>query len=211
MHGPAYGAQKAGLDKMAADMAVDFAGTVVSTISIWMGVLLTERMRRAFDGRPDALAAFAAHAETPEFTGRLIDGLYRDPDLPALSGHTVIGAELAARYGITDDGGRRPPSHREALGAPPGAEHGGRAIGATVRGSVAHPAGSVGSVVVAIVDSSAHRTGRRVHDVIADARPLLLAEGLLQRIHLLLTLARWSGQDHSKPEPQLLLQLRDRH
>ena len=118
MHGPAYGAQKAGLDKMAADMAVDFAGTVVSTVSIWMGVLLTERMRRVFDGRPDALAAFAAHAETPEFTGRLIDGLYRDPDLPTLSGHTVIGAELAARYGITDDGGRRPPSHREALGAP---------------------------------------------------------------------------------------------
>ena len=118
MHGPAYGAQKAGLDKMAADMAVDFAGTSVSTVSIWMGILLTERMRRAFDGRADALVAFAEHAETPEFTGRLIDALYRDPDLPALSGHTVIGAELAHRYGIADDGGRRPPSHREALGAP---------------------------------------------------------------------------------------------
>jgi len=118
MHGPAYGAQKAGLDKMAADMAVDFSGTGVCTVSIWMGILLTERMRRAFDGRPDALAAFAEHAETPEFTGRLIDALYRDPDRPTLSGHTVIGAELADRYGITDDGGRRPPSHREVLGAP---------------------------------------------------------------------------------------------
>ncbi len=118
MHGPAYGAQKAGVDKMAADMAVDFAGTGVATVSIWMGILLTERMRSAFDGRPDALAAFAEHAETPEFTGRLIDALYRDPDLPSLSGHTVIGAELAQRYGITDEGGRRPPSHRDVLGAP---------------------------------------------------------------------------------------------
>lgn len=118
MHGPAYGAQKAGLDKMAADMAVDFAGTGVCTVSIWMGILLTDRMRRAFDGRPDDLAAFAEHAETPEFTGRLIDALYRDPDLPELSGHTVIGAELAQRYEITDEGGRRPPSHRAALGAP---------------------------------------------------------------------------------------------
>ena len=118
MHDPAYGAQKAGLDKMAGDMAVDFSGTGVCTVSIWMGILLTERLRRAFDGRPDALAAFAEHAETPEFTGRLIDALYRDPDLPTLSGHTVIGAELADRYGITDDGGRRPPSHREVLGAP---------------------------------------------------------------------------------------------
>lgn len=118
MHGPAYGAQKAGLDKMAADMAVDFAGTGVSTVSLWPGILLTERMRRAFDGRPDALAAFAEHAETPEFTGRVIDALYRDPDLPSMSGSTLIVAEAAARYGMTDEGGRRPPSHRESLGAP---------------------------------------------------------------------------------------------
>lgn len=118
MHGPAYGAQKAGVDKMAADMAVDFRGTAVSTVSIWMGVLLTERMRAAFHGQPEALAAFAEHAETPQFTGRLIDALYRDPELPTLSGHTVIGAELAHRYGITDDGGRRPPSHRGTLGEP---------------------------------------------------------------------------------------------
>ena len=118
MHGPAYGAQKAGVDKMAADMAVDFGGTPVSTVSIWMGILLTDRMRRAFGGNADALASFAEHAETPQFTGRVIDALYRDPDLAALSGHTVIGAELAQRYGITDEGGRRPPSHREMLGAP---------------------------------------------------------------------------------------------
>lgn len=124
MHGPAYGAQKAGVDKMAADMAVDLAGTSVSTVSIWMGILLTERMRRAFGGdteapaSPASLASFAEHAETPQFTGRLIDALYRDPGLSSLSGHTVIGAELAARYGMTDEGGRRPPSHRDALGAP---------------------------------------------------------------------------------------------
>ena len=118
MHGPAYGAQKAGVDKMAADMAVDFRGTGVSTVSIWMGILLTDRMRAAFTGQPDALAAFAEHAETPQFTGRLIDALYRDPALADLSGRTVIGGELSGRYNITDEDGRRPPSHREALGAP---------------------------------------------------------------------------------------------
>jgi NAD(P)-dependent dehydrogenase (short-subunit alcohol dehydrogenase family) len=118
MHGPAYGAQKAGVDKMAADMAVDFRDTGVATVSIWMGILLTEKLRGAFAGHPDALAKTAEHAETPEFTGYLIDSLYRDPDLAELSGQTVIGAELAARYGITDEGGRRPPSHREMMGAP---------------------------------------------------------------------------------------------
>ncbi|WP_396918509.1 SDR family NAD(P)-dependent oxidoreductase [Mycolicibacterium sp.] len=118
MHGPAYGAQKAGVDKLAADMAVDFRGTGVATVSIWMGILLTEKLRGAFAGHPDALAKTAEHAETPEFTGHLINALYHDPELGELSGHTVIGAELAARYGITDEGGRIPPSHRELLGAP---------------------------------------------------------------------------------------------
>ncbi|MFV8320904.1 SDR family NAD(P)-dependent oxidoreductase [Mycobacterium sp. 23] len=117
MHGAAYGAQKAGVDKMAADMAVDFRGTGVATASIWMGILLTEKLRRAFAGNPEALAKTAEHAETPEFTGILIDALYHDPSLPELSGQTFIGAELAGRYGITDEGGRRPPSHRH-LGVP---------------------------------------------------------------------------------------------
>ncbi len=118
MHGPAYGAQKAGVDKLAADMAVDFAGTGVSTVSIWMGILLTDAFRRAFDGRPEALAKTARHAETPEFTGRLIVALHRDAELAELSGQTLIGAELATRYDITDAEGRQPPSHRSALGAP---------------------------------------------------------------------------------------------
>ncbi|MGB9306694.1 MAG: SDR family NAD(P)-dependent oxidoreductase [Mycobacterium sp.] len=117
MHGPAYGVQKAGVDKMAADMAVDFRGTGVATVSIWMGILLTERLRGAFAGHPDALAKTAEHAETPEFTGYLIDALYRDPQLEELSGQTMIGAELADRYDIIDEGGRHPPSHRH-LGAP---------------------------------------------------------------------------------------------
>jgi NAD(P)-dependent dehydrogenase (short-subunit alcohol dehydrogenase family) len=118
MHGPAYGAQKAGVDKLAADMAVDFEPTGVATVSIWMGILLTEKFRRAFDGHPQALAKTAEHAETPEFTGRLIDALYRDPALSELSGQTLIGAELATRYGIADEDGRQPPSHRDVLGGP---------------------------------------------------------------------------------------------
>lgn len=118
MHGPAYGAQKAGVDKLAADMAVDFTGSGVHTVSIWMGILLTEKLRQAFDGNPEALAKTAEHAETPEFTGRLIDALYRDPGLAELSGQTFIGAELGTRYGITDEGGRTPPSHRDFLGSP---------------------------------------------------------------------------------------------
>jgi hypothetical protein len=48
----------------------------------------------------------------------VINALYRDPDLAQLSGHTVIGAEIAQRYGLTDEDGRQPPSHRDMMGAP---------------------------------------------------------------------------------------------
>ncbi|BBX15811.1 short-chain dehydrogenase [Mycolicibacterium duvalii] len=118
MHGPAYGAQKAGVDKMVADMAVDFADTTVTVVSLWLGILLTDRLRAAFRDNADALAQFSAQTETPEFAGRVIDALYRDPGSAAVSGHAVIAAEVAERYGITDEGGRRPPSHRNMLGAP---------------------------------------------------------------------------------------------
>jgi NAD(P)-dependent dehydrogenase (short-subunit alcohol dehydrogenase family) len=118
MHGPAYGAQKAGVDKFAADMAVDFQGTGLAAVSIWMGPLLTERFARALAERPDQYEGFAAVAETPRFTGCLIAALAADPDLQSLNGQTLIGAELAARYGLQDEGGKQPPSYREMLGAP---------------------------------------------------------------------------------------------
>ncbi|WP_321392457.1 SDR family NAD(P)-dependent oxidoreductase [Emcibacter sp.] len=119
MHGPGYGAQKAGLDKFAHDMAVDFQGTGVRTVSIWMGPLLTERARIAAEINPEQYREFHALAETPQFTGHIIHAIACDPEGDELSGRTLIGAEICARYGITDRDGRVPPSHRDMLGAPP--------------------------------------------------------------------------------------------
>lgn len=118
MHGPAYGAQKAGVDKFAADMAVDFKEEDVATVSIWMGPLITERTARALAERPDQYEGFMANAESPEFTGRIVAAIHADPGRMEMSGQTVIGAEAAERYGITENEGRKPPSYREALGAP---------------------------------------------------------------------------------------------
>ncbi|MNR53357.1 short chain dehydrogenase [compost metagenome] len=66
-------------------------------------------------------------AETPEFNGRVIHALLNDPNLQALSGQTLITAELAQGYGITEAEGRQPPSYREMLGAPR-AQHPARVI-----------------------------------------------------------------------------------
>ncbi len=118
MHGAAYGAQKAGVDKFAADMAVDLKDHNVATASIWMGPLVTERTKKALGERPDQYEGFMAQAETPEFTGLLFAALFDDPDLMSLSGQTFIGAELALRYELKDVGGKQPPSYRDMLGEP---------------------------------------------------------------------------------------------
>jgi len=118
MHGAAYGAQKAGVDKFAADMGVDFRGTGVSAIALWMGPLLTERSARTREEHPEQYEAFLANAETPEFNGRVIHALFEDPGLADLNGKTVITAEIAERFCITEDDGRQPPSWRAMLGDP---------------------------------------------------------------------------------------------
>ncbi len=118
MHGPAYGAQKAGVDKFAADMGVDFRGTGVAAVSLWMGPLLTERSTRTLAEHPEQYEKFMAEAETPEFNGRVLAAILADPDRETLNGQTLITAEIAARYGITEAGGRSPPSYRAMLGEP---------------------------------------------------------------------------------------------
>ncbi|MDE3736985.1 NAD(P)-dependent dehydrogenase (short-subunit alcohol dehydrogenase family) [Metapseudomonas resinovorans] len=118
MHGPAYGAQKAGCDKFAADMAVDLEGTGVAALSLWLGPQRTERTAIAGAERAEQYEAFMAMAETPEFNGRVIHALLNDPNLQALSGQTLVTAELALGYGISEAEGRQPPSYREMLGSP---------------------------------------------------------------------------------------------
>lgn len=117
--GPAYGVPKAGTDKMAADMAVDFKDTGIAAVSIWMGSLLTQRVRAIVARNPGKLDHILDTAETPELTGHVISRLYEDPELADLSGLTLIGAELAVKYGIKDEGERQPPSYRDLYGVHP--------------------------------------------------------------------------------------------
>jgi len=111
--GPVYGAHKAGMDKFAADMAVDFKPFGVAALSVWMGALLTERLKLLIESHPKKFGELVDTAETPEFTGHIVWALYNDPKLMEMSGLTVIGAEMAVKYGIKDKGDRQPRSYRE--------------------------------------------------------------------------------------------------
>jgi NAD(P)-dependent dehydrogenase (short-subunit alcohol dehydrogenase family) len=117
-HGPAYGAQKAGADKMAADMAKELRPRHVAAVSLWMGGLDTERAR-AYDATLPPASRPSVKRESPQFTGRVIAELYKQEDLMDYSGRAYIGAELGAWLGVTDIDGAAPRSLRYTLGGPP--------------------------------------------------------------------------------------------
>ncbi|UZF44802.1 SDR family NAD(P)-dependent oxidoreductase [Rhodococcus rhodochrous] len=117
LHSVLYGMSKAGLDKMAADMAVELRGTGVTILSLWPGLVKNEAMlARGIDN----FEGFSlADAETPEFIGRVIVALAADPEVNARSGRTLITAETALDYGIVDVEGNQPDSHRDIFGGGP--------------------------------------------------------------------------------------------
>lgn len=117
MHGPAYGAQKAGIDKFAHDMEHDLRGSGVISVSIWMGPLVTERSLIASKTHPEQYEGFIESAENPEFTAHIVDAVARAPNRDELSGQTLIAAEIARELGVSDRGRER-PSYREMLGSP---------------------------------------------------------------------------------------------
>jgi NAD(P)-dependent dehydrogenase (short-subunit alcohol dehydrogenase family) len=118
-HGAAYGAAKAGTDKMMRDMAADLAPHGVSAVSVWPGFVLTDAVKAIPpELLPDDLRANLPNWESPEFTGMVISALANDPELETLSGQALIGAELGTRYGIVDLDGKQPISYRAAMGAP---------------------------------------------------------------------------------------------
>lgn len=119
MHGPAYGAAKAATDKMSHDMAHDFKPFGVAVVSLWPGLVKTERTLSVCAAEPDKYGSWLDMGETPEFVGRVVQALYEDTDRMQRSGRVFYAAELALAYGVKDVDGAQPPSHRAFLGAPP--------------------------------------------------------------------------------------------
>ena len=114
---PAYGATKAGLDKLTFDMAQDFERYRVAVVSLWPGPTATERATFLISKMPDG-EKMLENSETPKFSGLVIASLYGDPKLMSKSGNVVIAAEAALEYGFTDFNGKQPRSFREQKGSP---------------------------------------------------------------------------------------------
>jgi dehydrogenase/reductase SDR family protein 1 len=98
----AYGVSKAATDKMTADMAEELRSHGVSVVSLYPGLVRTEKVMEA--------AAFLdlSNSESPHFVGRVIAGLATDAEVMARTGSVVVAAAYARERGIVDTDGRSP-------------------------------------------------------------------------------------------------------
>lgn len=105
----AYGVAKAGVDRLARDMAKDLKPHGIAAVSLYPGVVRTERIMSEADQLPFDMSI----TESPELTGRVIAYLARDEARMDKTGRVHIVAELAQDYGVTDIDGSQPASLRK--------------------------------------------------------------------------------------------------
>ena len=99
-----YGISKAAADKMTADMARELAPHGISVVSLYPGLVRTELVMAAAAGGWFDLS----NSESPEFIGRVIAALVRDPRLMERTGRVCVAAALAQEYGVSDVDGKHP-------------------------------------------------------------------------------------------------------
>ncbi len=116
MHGPAYGAGKAGTDKMTHDMAHDFKPQGVTAIGLWPGVVRTERLLALQKADPNLYQSVAGISESQILQGQVLAAFYADAQHHSETGKAFYTADLANRYGLLDDDGKAPASPAAMFG-----------------------------------------------------------------------------------------------
>src|SRR5262252_1533441 len=99
-----YGVAKAATDKLTTDMAHELRKHGISVVSLYPGLVRTEAVLAAASQGWFKLD----NSESPEFIGRVIAALARDPQLSTRSGTVVVAAQAARELGVTDVDGRQP-------------------------------------------------------------------------------------------------------
>lgn len=118
IHTPIYGIGKAGTDKMVHDMAKELAPYNVAAISLWLGIVKTERTQQVMRAAPEAYEALSEGIESPEYPGRIIRALIDSGHLMQRTGKTWVTAEVGAELNVQDIDGRIPTSYSSMLGEP---------------------------------------------------------------------------------------------
>jgi len=91
-----YGISKTATDKMSADMAVELRPHGVAVLSLHPGLVGTEGVLEASEAGWFDLS----NSESPEFIGRVIAALWRDPAVIERSGQIQVAASVATELGV---------------------------------------------------------------------------------------------------------------
>jgi dehydrogenase/reductase SDR family member 1 len=97
-----YGVAKAATDKMTADMAYELTPHGVAVVSLYPGLVRTELVMQS------AVAFDLSNSESPEFQGRVIAALAKDPALLERTGQVLVSAAVARELGVVDSDGKSP-------------------------------------------------------------------------------------------------------
>jgi dehydrogenase/reductase SDR family protein 1 len=101
-----YGIAKAATDKMTSDTAVELKPFDVPVISLYPGLVRTEAVLAAAKSGAFDLST----SESPEFSGRVINALFNDPNLISRTGQVLVAAAVAKEFGVLDTDGSSPPA-----------------------------------------------------------------------------------------------------
>lgn len=99
----AYGVGKAGVDRLAHDLAHELKPHGVAAVSLWPGIVRTERLVAA-----DGFGFDMSRAESARYSGRGVVALAGDEQVLERTGQVLLIADLADHYGFTDLDGTRP-------------------------------------------------------------------------------------------------------
>ena len=103
-----YGAGKAGLDRLTADMAIELEPERVAAVSLYPGSVKTEFIVQAAEkGVPMNLD----EAQSPLFVGRTVAALATADDLLARTGSIQWVEDIASEFELVDEDGGRPPGY----------------------------------------------------------------------------------------------------
>ncbi|MEQ8861219.1 MAG: SDR family NAD(P)-dependent oxidoreductase [Pseudomonadales bacterium] len=102
-----YGAGKAGLDRLTADMAIELQPKGVAAVVLYPGSVSTEFVRSFAAQRGTDLS----DSQTPLFVGRAAVALLAADDLMSRSGSIQWVEDLAEEFDLVDENGQRPPSY----------------------------------------------------------------------------------------------------
>jgi len=111
-----YGTCKAAIERMSKDMAADLKRHNICSLTLWPGVVQTERMLNLKETFRKRFFINVEEGETPQFTGRAICALVSDNNVMRKTGRSFECSELAYQYLFTDINGSRHHSTKTISG-----------------------------------------------------------------------------------------------